>query len=136
MRDPNSFRAWRRIQDDGRLTASRRRAFEALCRRGPCTAQELVRFSGYQHAEKRLSELERQGMVTRLESVTCSITGERAATWEVIPDATPIPLEKPTLTNAQRIAALEQAVEELQERVFQLEQKPPPPAAPSQGSLW
>jgi hypothetical protein len=134
MRDPNSIRTWRRIQGDGRVTAARQRTFEALCRRGPCTAQELVMFSRYQHAEKRLSELERQGLVIRLESTTCSITGETAATWDVIEDATPIPLEKPTLATAQRIAALEEAVAELSERLERLEETGPP--GPHQSSLF
>jgi hypothetical protein len=121
MRDPNSIRTWHRIQDDGRLTEARLKTFNALCKRGPCTAQELVSFSGYQHAEKRLSELERQLVVVRLDPRTCTVTGETAATWDVIYDATPIQLEKPQITAAQRIALLEKAVQELQERVEVLE---------------
>lgn len=137
MRDPNSIRTWHRIQGDGRLTKSRHRTFEALCRRGPCTAQELVRFFGYDHAEKRLSELERQGVVIRLESRACSITGETAATWEVAPDAAPVPLERPRQTTAQRLAALEGLIEALEERIEALESaKAPPPEPPRQIPLF
>ena len=116
--NPNSLKVWHRIKDDGRLTAARLRVFQGLCLHGPCTAQELVH-SGFSGAWKRLSELEEQGVVQRLESRDCYITGETATVWEVLDGELKKFKPKPSTMKA-RLDALEARVDELEHLMEQV----------------
>lgn len=116
--NPNSIAVWHRIKEDGRLTAARLRAFQGLCIHGPCTAQELVR-AGYNGAWKRLSELEEQGVVQRLETRTCAVTGEGATVWEVF-DGELKPFKAKPSTIKARLNCLEARVAELEQLIEQV----------------
>lgn len=139
--DRNSVQAWRRVKNDGKLTEARRRALRGVVRFGPCTAQELVKATRYQHAEKRLSELERAGIVRRCEPRACAVTGETAWQWQINPE--PVAITEPVRpSQTARIKALEAAVDVMRQQLLALRRpnRSPPDAVvfddPRQGELF
>lgn len=84
----NSITALKRIKDEGLLSNSRLKVYEALCQHGPMTGSEINHILNSASAHKRLSELEEQGVVRVKRDRLCTVTGNEAAEWEAV-DALP-----------------------------------------------
>lgn len=79
-----SIEAYRSIQGPP-IKGLQLTALRLLRKFGPCTARELAeRGQVDKTLQKRLSELEDRGLVNRLPSRTCSISGMSAAVWAAI----------------------------------------------------
>lgn len=93
-----SIDAYNHIKDCGLLSRTRWLVYETLFQKGPCTARELDKWlatpgdtkTSY---HKRLSELERMGVVQTVGERPCSMTGVNATLWDVT-DRLPIKYEK------------------------------------------
>jgi len=82
-----SQEAYEEIKRTGRLGAMQFQVYEFLFRKGPSTAGEVnagLAFQGQVSASfhKRLSELERMGVVDREDVRPCRVTGRNAITWK------------------------------------------------------
>jgi len=86
MRRSTSDEAFQKIISE--LPARRAEVFEFVWKYGPATAKELedtmYRRGGpyWRDCNKRLSELERQGVIEVLEERVCEITGNKAMAWK------------------------------------------------------
>jgi len=88
MTRETSAQAFRQIQADGSLSRMRWKVYEHLFHHGPLTRSELdSRLKGPKEVNpsyhKRLSELERQGVVKTVGRRACSITGRECELWDV-----------------------------------------------------
>ena len=66
------------------LPGSRRKVFRHLMKQGPLTGRELNQHMNSQSAHKRLSELQRQGLIVDAGTRTCRVTGHESHAWNVI----------------------------------------------------
>lgn len=87
MRD-TSLLAYRQIKEEGLLSRMRFVVYDHLFHHGPLTAVELSsQLKGPKEVSpsyhKRLSELERLGVVRTVDRRECSITGREAELWDV-----------------------------------------------------
>ena len=78
----SSYEAYQSVLND--LPGARQKVFRHLFRNGPCTGRELNDAMGSQSAHKRLSELERQGLIFDAGTRTCRISGHESHEWSVI----------------------------------------------------
>lgn len=105
MRD-TSREAWAHLNESGTLAERQLAVLGVLCHREPCTATELEVRGGW----KRLSELERMGLVARGPARACRVTGHRAFTWQLTGRREPLPLDpvetRPTPSQVRRAARL------------------------------
>lgn len=85
MTRETSLAVWQQIQDS--LPKRRREVFAAVRVWPSSTATELENATGLRHLNKRLSELERLGLVAGVPS-TCGVTGHAALRWRV--ELTPV----------------------------------------------
>ena len=95
---PTSLKALRIIEANGSLTFAKRAVYAHLVFNGPMTAGELTAQMKPPNQtnpsyHKRLSELEALGVVHRIGTRPCKITGHNAIVWEVTDN---LPVEKPT----------------------------------------
>lgn len=78
-----SAEAYEAIKESGLLGKMQLRVLEVVANHGPITANEVnERLGGYGY-HKRLSELQRFGVVHTPESRKCSVTGRRCMLWEL-----------------------------------------------------
>lgn len=80
-----SLDAWSDIKRSGILGAEQLKAYACLFRYGPLTGRELDEELG-PDMHKRLSELERYGVVVCNEKRKCKITGRMVHEWDVTPE--------------------------------------------------
>ena len=80
----SSYEAYQAILEE--LPGSRQRVFRHLFRHGPSTGRELNEAMGSQSAHKRLSELERQGLIIDSGTRQCRVSGHDSHAWAVIGD--------------------------------------------------
>lgn len=85
-----SLQAWESMRDSKLLPEARLRMLLGVIYGEPCTAREAVKAYEDKHGErtlsggwKRISELERLGVIEEVERRPCSITGRRAIVWRV-----------------------------------------------------
>jgi hypothetical protein len=93
-----SIAAYNQIKADGTLSRMRWKVYDYLFHHGPLTRTEVdmgLKGPGEVNPSyhKRLSELERQGVVTTVGRKTCNITGKECELWDVTALATPIPFD-------------------------------------------
>lgn len=93
-----SIQAYHQIKDEGLLSRMRLMVYEHLFKHGPLTRSELDnQLKGPNEVNpsyhKRLSELERQGVVKTVGRKACSITGRECELWDVT-SALPIPFTR------------------------------------------
>lgn len=117
MTRETSFEAYRHLVNGGRLSEAQANVYSELYAHGPMTAQELVRAMRYQHAEKRLSELRRLGVVKELAPRECNVTGRRALVWDVTRLVEPLEVPRPQGGLKARVAQLEARVRELEQQL-------------------
>lgn len=88
------------------LPARRREVWNELTKRfAPATAAELAWAMGSHHVNKRLSELERLGLVVAGEPQRCSTTGRMAIGWAAVTDLqaeAPVTRRKPKVDHAAK----------------------------------
>lgn len=95
MRRSTSDEAFQKIRDE--LPARRAEVFEFVWSSGPATAKELevemfnADSPNWRDCNKRLSELERQGVIESLVERVCLITGNKAMAWKAT-GRMPVPL--------------------------------------------
>ena len=69
---------------DGTVQRSKALALNAVRDHPGQTARELAERIGVRSIHRRLTELDRDGVVSRCESRRCAITGRKAATWRPV----------------------------------------------------
>lgn len=79
-----SIDAWEDIKASGVLGLEQLRAYECLFRHGPLTGREIDDRLGVD-MHKRLSELERLGVVKCNGKRECRVTGRQVHEWDVTP---------------------------------------------------
>lgn len=108
------------IEASGLLSKMRFEVYKALFALGPCTAQELVGQMGYDHAEKRLSELRDRGVVVEIGQGVCKETRHLAILWDVTANMPVEPGRKKT-SSQLKIERLEAENTTLRERLALME---------------
>lgn len=78
-----SLQAYADLVTSGALNQKQRAVWAVLHLDGPKTGRELDRTLNTQDAHKRLSELERAGVVEEMHKTTCSVTGKKAVLWRI-----------------------------------------------------
>ena len=81
MKD-TSLKAYEYITNTGLVSKRRAQVYAALHVHGPCTGSELRAATGVVGVWKRLSELERQGVVDVTGKRACQVTGRNALVWK------------------------------------------------------
>jgi hypothetical protein len=76
---PTSLESWASLQQY--LPAARWEALAALIKHPGLTARELEKQVDSRHINKRLSELERDGLVAAKDKRPCSVSHRNALTW-------------------------------------------------------
>ena len=84
----NSLKIYRWLLDNSVLPKRRLQVYECLLYKGPLTRNEIcreLRFKGMvkPHYDKRLVEMERMGILLRLEERICSVSGNHCDLWDV-----------------------------------------------------
>ncbi len=103
----NSIKAWHKLKDSEHLTNSRRTVYRWFCFNGPATQREVDNVLG-SSAHKRVSELVRQGFLTKIKDVICPASGKDVGLYEVDLYAEPIELPKESqLTRSQLLALVD-----------------------------
>ena len=77
-----SAEAYEAIKESGLLGKLQLRVLEVVVNHGPITANEVNERLGGHGYHKRLSELQRFGVVHTPDSRKCTITGRRCMLWE------------------------------------------------------
>lgn len=114
MRD-TSIEAFNTIRDSGVLTKMQFRAYEFLYNNGPLTGNEIDKKSGSTSYHKRLSELEKNGVIATKVKRICSISGVEDHEWDVtsfIP-ATRAKSDTPSRPKRDQIAAAVAFIEDM-----------------------
>ena len=78
-----SIDVYNQIKRDGTLSKRRWQVYDCLFHHGPLTGNEVVRKLGLPGAWKRLSELERETVVTTFGTRVCTVTGFEVDLWDV-----------------------------------------------------
>jgi hypothetical protein len=129
-----SREAFERLRDSGALSSLRWAVYEALFHRGPMTRNELDAQLRSENAinasySRRLTELERMGLIKRVSIRACRFTGRNCETWDVTDCPVPLPIDKP----ASKLELAREQVGDLVELcegvAAWLEAKKPTPAA-------
>lgn len=81
--DASSYDAYKTLVAQGKLGKLQRQVIVKLMEAGPQTGRELNARLGIPDAHKRLSELERKGLVETDSEAVCSITLRKSKVWKV-----------------------------------------------------
>ena len=104
---PTQAAAYQQLVKEGRLKGIQAEVYWFLGSTGPATRNELDSALGEGKPNapysRRLSEMERRGLVRRGPVRECRITEHSCETWETIPDASPI--DEPAAVAAAPTAA-------------------------------
>ena len=109
-----SILAYEAIKASGKLSDMRWRVYDFLYKNGPLTGRELdAKMASPNETRtsyhKRLTELERMGLVCIVTERNCHVTGHMAIEWDVTDKKEPKPLVK----SAGKYAVLADAILEL-----------------------
>lgn len=123
-----SVESYEAIRASGRLSRMRWRVYDFLYRHGPLTGHELddrmaVVGETKTSYHKRLSELERLGVVETVGERRCSVTGMTALLWATTDASNVGSLTRPSAKRAPEVAALAERVERLELRLRALDGK-------------
>lgn len=87
MTRSTSIAAFREIEENGLLKNLQFMVYSTLFKQGPLTANEMrLKIDAESNSgvySTRLSELERKGVVTRVDKRPCTVTGKVAYSWDV-----------------------------------------------------
>ncbi len=78
-----SLQAYADLVRDGRISKQQLLAWTVLQMNGPLTGRELEREAEHRGLWKRLSELQKLGLVVVDSPRTCSVSGKWAVTWRI-----------------------------------------------------
>jgi hypothetical protein len=106
-----SVEAYRTIEFTDLLGQRQWQAYQIVFKHGPMTANELCKVAGKPGLWKRLSELERFGLVQAVGERPCKITGMNATLWEVTNGLPSKPIRKKS--NRQIIRELREEIQGL-----------------------
>ena len=112
MTRSTSRESWQSVKDSGLVSKMRLRVYDWLYRSGPSTQSEVtagLKGQGEVNPSyhKRLSELERQGLVESVSERPCSITGRNCIAWQTTDLCMPRPLPKAKKSKAKTIEELD-----------------------------
>lgn len=111
MTQPTSAQTYYDILQSGELGDRQRTVLKLLIEKGPMTGSEINEKLASHSGHKRLSELEKMGVIRAGPSRLCSVTKREAIAWEVT-GRMPSPAPKsPDATPSRK--TLEEAVKEL-----------------------
>lgn len=116
MTRSTSREAWQSVTDSGLVSSMRLRVYDWLYRNGPSTRSEVdigLRGPGEVNPSyhKRLSELERQGLVESVSERPCRITGRNCIAWQTTDLCMPRPLPKAKKSKAKTIEELDSLID-------------------------
>ncbi len=94
-----SIAAYNQVKASGYLSKKRWQTYQFLAEFGPMTAGEFTvnimkangRVEGNPSYHRRLEELEKQQVVRRIGTRTCSVSNKEAEVWDIIENPTPTP---------------------------------------------
>jgi len=110
-----SLQAYRRITEDGSLTEARYRAYDFTFHNGPITGRQADDALGRDY-HKRLPELEKQGVVRKMRTTVCPVTGQEVWLWDVTDLAVPLPFKKDR-PNDTALTGRAKAIDEIKKRI-------------------
>lgn len=118
MTRKTSHESWQAVQDSGLVTRMRLKVYNWIYENGPATRSELdaaLRGPGEVNPSyhKRLSELERMGIVETAPERACGVTGRNCVTRQTTDLASPRPLPPARQTKTETIAKYDALVFEI-----------------------
>ena len=117
-----SILAYEAIKSSGKLSDMRWRVYDFLYRNGPLTGRELdAKMASPNETRtsyhKRLTELERMGLVCIVTERNCHVTGHLAIEWDVTDKKEPRPFVKPVGKHAALVEAIRELTDSHQESI-------------------
>jgi DNA-binding MarR family transcriptional regulator len=121
-----SAESFEAIRASGRLSRMRWRVYSFLYEHGPLTGHELddrmaVPGETMTSYHKRLSELERAGLVETIGERRCTVTGMTSLVWSTTDAREVQPFTRPNGKRAPEVAALEARITNLELRLRALD---------------
>jgi hypothetical protein len=104
-----SVEAYQYLVESGNLAKQHAEAYDILYRFGPMTTNELYQHTrSYEHSidfrhnqNARMSELHRQGLIQKIGTRPCKITGRRVLLWDVTSRVVPLPIRPKEFLKAE-----------------------------------
>ena len=101
-----SIDCYNAIKAEGLLSKRRFETYEAMVKIAPCTASEVQKsinyFDGGRDCMKRISELNKLGVIYDKGTRTCNVTGRNVVEWDLT-DRLPVNVKRSTNTKKHRI---------------------------------
>ena len=101
-----SIDCYNAIKAEGLLSKRRFETYEAMVKIAPCTASEVQKsinyFNGGRDCMKRISELNKLGVIYDKRTRTCNVTGRNVVEWDLT-DRLPVNVKISTNTKKHRI---------------------------------
>jgi hypothetical protein len=101
-----SIDCYNAIKADGLLSKRRFETYEAMVKIAPCTASEVQKsinyFNGGRDCMKRISELNKLGVIYDKGTRACNVTGRNVVEWDLT-DRLPVNTKSSTNTKKHRI---------------------------------
>tara|TARA_R110001632_G_scaffold164037_1_gene282439 strand:- start:199 stop:612 length:414 start_codon:yes stop_codon:yes gene_type:complete len=101
-----SIDCYNAIKAEGLLSKRRFETYEAMVKIAPCTASEVQKsinyFNGGRDCMKRISELNKLGVIYDKRTRTCNVTGRNVVEWDLT-DRLPVNVKRSTNTKKHRI---------------------------------
>jgi hypothetical protein len=101
-----SIDCYNQIKNSGLLSKRRFETYEAMVKIAPCTASEVQKsinyFDGGRDCMKRISELNKLGVIYDKGTRTCNVTGRNVVEWDLT-DRLPVNVKSSINTKKHRI---------------------------------
>ena len=101
-----SIDCYNQIKNSGLLSKRRFETYEAMVKIAPCTASEVQKsinyFNGGRDCMKRISELNKLGVIYDKRTRTCNVTGRNVVEWDLT-DRLPVNVKSSINTKKHRI---------------------------------
>ena len=101
-----SIDCYNQIKNSGLLSKRRFETYEAMVKIAPCTASEVQKsinyFNGGRDCMKRISELNKLGVIYDKGTRTCNVTGRNVVEWDLT-DRLPVNVKSSINTKKHRI---------------------------------
>ncbi|WP_340156711.1 hypothetical protein [uncultured Winogradskyella sp.] len=101
-----SIDCYNQIKNSGLLSKRRFETYEAMVKIAPCTASEVQKsinyFDGGRDCMKRISELNKLGVIYDKGTRTCNVTGRNVVEWDLT-DRLPVNVKSSNNTKKHRI---------------------------------
>jgi hypothetical protein len=108
-----SVEAWKDFKDSPSKANCTRLVAYTLKQNGPLTGREVCEKAGQEGLWKRLSEMEKEGVVKTIGKRICSITGKKALIWTLCEERQEPVVETHNLFEAEKPVAIEITTEHM-----------------------